>query len=245
MNEYSWGKSPSKFSLLKNEVHVWHIDIDRASSYLDDKTILSSDEIERANHFQFERDRKRFITRRILLRLILGKYLLAKPNQIVFDYNQYGKPSLQQPAWSSIFFNIAHSEQITVFAFSQDDALGIDIERINLAIDYENILEHYFSPGERASIKAQPGQCRPELFYKYWTRKEAYIKGRGMGLSIPLESFDVSLALDRTIFALEYVDNYTVISNWMILDLPWTQGFAGALAVENRNHVIRAWDWAL
>ncbi len=244
MNHNSWGYPIGKLCPSQGDVHVWRIHLDHvSSSCLYRESMLSGDEIERGNYFHYEKDRNRFITRWVLLRVFLGKYLAADPNRIEFAYNPYGKPSLKQPARTSICFNIAHSEQMALFAFSQGDELGIDIERIKLDIDYENMAEHYFAPGEKAAIRAQESECRPELFFTYWTRKEAYIKGRGMGLSLPLDCFDVSQAVGGAFYPLEFADNIPTRSTWMLLDLPQTLGFTGALAVEHGNQVIRTWDW--
>jgi 4'-phosphopantetheinyl transferase len=244
MNDNDWGNLAGKFSLPQGEVHVLRIDLDRVStSRLPSLSILADEEIKRANHIHLDMERKRFITRRILFRVILSRYLAVEPGKLEFDYNPYGKPSLKQPAGSSICFNTAHSEQFALFTFCLGNQLGVDIERIRLDIDYENIAGQYFTPGERSAIMARPGDDRSELFYTFWTRKEAYIKGRGMGLSIPLDGFDVSQTNHGVFYPVEYVDDKQKKSEWILLDLPSTRGFAGALAVEHGNQVITTWEW--
>ena len=121
--------------------------------------------------------------------------------------------------------------------------MGVDIERIRPDIEYQEIAARYFSPGERSAIITIDEKYRPELFYKLWTRKEAYMKGRGMGLSIPPDSFDISQVHHGVCYPVEIFDDEPTNTNWCILDLPSTNNFAAALALECRKVVIKTWNW--
>ena len=231
-------------SLSPDELHVFRLDLDQVSvAHFPIKTILASGEIARASQFHFELDRKRFIARRILLRLILSRFLEVEPGRLEFGHNPFGKPFLKQPADRAINFNVAHSERFALFAISQAGPLGVDIERVRPDSDYQEIAERYFSTEERSAILASSEKESPEVFYKLWTRKEAYIKGRGMGLSMPLESFDTSQEKGGVVSPLEEMDEKTIGCAWVVLDLPPIQGFEAALAVEDARQMVNTWDW--
>jgi 4'-phosphopantetheinyl transferase len=149
---------------------------------------LSADEHERAARFRFDRHRSGFIACRGMAREILGKALEIEPSGVEFTYNSFGKPAV-----SGIEFNLSHSGRLAVVAVSRTREVGVDIERIDPSFAREQIPERFFSPSEIRALRALPEQDQLEAFFQIWTRKEAYVKARGEGLSIPLESFDVSI----------------------------------------------------
>ena len=117
--------------------------------------------------------------------------------------------------------------------------LGIDIEKIRPQVAFEGIESRYFSPQERAELETLPLDLRPEGFFLCWTRKEAYVKARGEGLKVPLESFSVSLTPDNPA-VLESSDK----ERWTLHSLHPETGFVGALAVEGRGHRLQFWEWS-
>jgi 4'-phosphopantetheinyl transferase len=151
--------------------------------------LLSHDEIARAARFRFETHRNAFIACRSILREILAGYLRSDPRSIEFTYNQYGKPLLP-----NLFFNLSHSADTAVLAVSRSREVGIDIERIDPNFAAGQIPEHFFSAGEVAALRALPPNEQTDAFFRCWTQKEAYVKAVGLGLSISLASFEVTLA---------------------------------------------------
>lgn len=181
---------PEDFALAPGEAHVWRASLDVPQPQLDElKGCLSEDELTRAARFKFDRDRNRYIAGRGILRRTLAGYLRTNPAAIRFAYNPQGKPSL--PA-GGLQFNLSHSGGEALYAVSLDVELGIDIERLNPAVEVEQIAANFFSPAEVAAILALPPRQRHNRFFDFWTRKEAYLKALGHGLSIPLNEFDVS-----------------------------------------------------
>jgi 4'-phosphopantetheinyl transferase len=164
------------------DIHTTDLDAPDATA----TGILSSAELDRASRFRFERDRHRFIHCRAALRRILADYLDAKPAQIEFVYNSYGKPSVD-----GIFFNLSHADRVAMIAVSRSREIGIDVERVDPAFAHEQIPERFFSPREVAALRALPESGQLEAFFDYWTRKEAYMKGLGLGFALPSTSFDV------------------------------------------------------
>jgi 4'-phosphopantetheinyl transferase len=179
--------------LQADEIHVWSVRLPAIG--LDElKQTLSADELERASHFHFDVHRRSFISRRAILRILLAGYLEATPDALEFSYNEFGKPRLAAPVREpAISFNLSHSGELLRIAIGLDRELGIDVERIDESAAIESVAQNFFSGAEVAALESLPPTRRRAAFFSCWTRKEAYIKARGMGLSIPLESFDVSV----------------------------------------------------
>lgn len=173
-------------------VDVFWTDLDAAARTLPRWIeLLDVNETTRAARFRFERDRHRYIACHGILRTLLARYVERAPADLRFDDTGYGKPALRD---STLHFNISHSHQLALFAISRDVTVGCDIELQDERFLAENIPAHFFSPAEVAELNAVPQAERLAAFFAGWTRKEAYIKARGLGLSLPLSSFDVSLA---------------------------------------------------
>ena len=162
----------------------------RASS-----TTSLADERARADRFYFARDREHFIVARGVLREILGCYLKRVPKSLCFCYGSHGKPALAgEFDGEAIRFNVSHSHGVALYAISRGRAVGIDLERIRFDLPVAEIAERFFSKREDAMLRSLPTDVQHQAFFRCWTRKEAYIKARGEGLSLPLDQFDVSLA---------------------------------------------------
>jgi 4'-phosphopantetheinyl transferase len=207
-------------------VHVWQAMVDTRPAVLDTLArTLDAAETARTGRFRFERHRLRHVFRRGMLRLLLGQYLDVDPARLTFDVNAFGKPSLAGTAGGQkTTFNLSHSGDLVVIAIATGRDLGIDVEAIRPISDVETIAQRHFAPAERARLADAAAADRDLLFLRLWTRKEAYVKAVGRGLSIPLESFDVS-APDSCIHA-DAVE-------WSLSDLPMPAGYVGAVAVQN------------
>jgi 4'-phosphopantetheinyl transferase len=174
------------------QVDVFWVDLDvAASAFPRWQALLSAEESKRAARFRFARDRVRYIARRGILRALLGRRLNRAPAALRFVANAYGKPSLADGAAE---FNLSHSRELALFALSRDLVLGCDIEYHDQSFLTENIPERLFSTAELRELRAFAPEDQTAAFFDGWTRKEAFIKARGLGLSLPLDSFDVSLA---------------------------------------------------
>ena len=181
-------------SLSSDEVHVWRIELDtesfRTTAW---EVLLSGDEQERARRFRFSRDRIRFSTTRGLLRLVLSAYLQTDPRALCFCYSSTGKPALDSRHESSMKFNVSHSEDMALFAITEEREIGVDVERVRFDFDLDTIAERFFSVAEQDTFMAIPESDKLKAFFNCWTRKEAFVKAKGGGLSLPLDQFDVSL----------------------------------------------------
>jgi 4'-phosphopantetheinyl transferase len=210
------------------EIYFLSLDIEAERlSYL--AAILSSDERDRASRFRFDLHRNRFIACRGTLRERLAEKLNIAPSAGQFVYGPHGKPGLSS---HELQFNVSHSHDMAMIAISESTEVGCDIERIDPSFAGEQIPERFFSPSEVASLRALPLADQCEAFFRCWTRKEAYIKACGMGVSLGLDTFDVTLAPDQPAALLRGADGWTLEA----VNAPY--GYAAAV-------VARGDDWSI
>lgn len=216
--------------LAAAEVHVWQADLEVSAGMLPElRATLSADELTRAARFHFPRDRDRFTAAHAIVRVILGGYLQASPAALEFSNNEYGKPALAGNWRDGPRFNLSHSGELVVIAIARDREVGVDVEQYVPDRADLTVAEYYFSPAEVARLRALPESVRPRAFFTCWTRKEAYIKALGMGLAIPLDSFDVSLAPDEPAALLRSAVTADV-GTWQLRHLELGERYIGALA---------------
>src|SRR5215216_1086042 len=240
-----WSPAPKDLILADHEVHVWRAQLELPSSQVQRlRGILTDDELDRAKRFSFERDRQRFIAARGILRCILSRYTTIYPSHLRFYYNPYGKPFLA-PEFSSYLlnFNLSHSDSMALYAITRNMEIGVDVERVRSDFDYEEIAKRFFSANEVAILHTIPTEKKLEAFYTCWTRKEAYIKAYGKGLSLPLDSFDVSFAPWEPAMLLITKVEPQERSLWTLLDVEPGPGYRGALAVKGIGCSFRYWEW--
>jgi 4'-phosphopantetheinyl transferase len=231
--------------LESDEVHVW-----RAALNLDTPRLtrlertLSEDEHARAERFHFPQDRQRFVAARGLLRTLLGRYLGGEPGQVLFCYGPQGKPALAgESGGETLRFNVSHSGELVLYAVSRGRELGIDIERLRPDFATEQIARRFFSAGEVAALQTLPAGEQRQAFFACWTRKEAYLKARGDGLSLDLKQFEVSLAPGKPAALLSTKHDPQEVLRWSLRDLTPGPGYVAALAVEGHDWRLRCWQW--
>ncbi|HEX8891390.1 MAG TPA: 4'-phosphopantetheinyl transferase superfamily protein [Pyrinomonadaceae bacterium] len=242
---HSFREAPPGGLLILDEetVHVWHARLDQ---FADQATrmwhLLSADEREWAERFHFPQDREHFITARALLRILLGRYLDVPPQQLSFSYSPYGKPALAgEGERDSLRFNVSHSDGVALYAVTRGREIGVDVERVRHDVVGESIAEHFFSAREVASLRALPTGLQPQAFFNCWTRKEAFIKAKGDGLSFPLDQFDVSLVPQEPPALLSIRNDPRKASRWALQSLPVGEGYIAALAVEGHGWQLECW----
>ena len=228
------GGAPPDRALRPGDLHVCSASLDLpAAEVLSLRHLLSADERARADRFRFERDRSRYTVGRAILRILLGGYLGLSPGRLTFTYGEFQKPRLVD---DQVWFNLSHSGAIALFAFTTLGEVGIDVERNDADFSRELIAERFFSPAEVRELRSLHPALQPLGFLTCWTRKEAFIKARGDGLSLALDSFDVSLrpgspaALYRTAWS----DDEP--GRWCLEDLSdHEQGYVAAVAVRSEG----------
>ena len=188
---------------------------------------LSQDETERAARLHFDKDRRSFIICRGLLRSILAGYLGLNPAEILFEYGAQGKPSLQNRA---MCFSVSHSEERVLYALCKNCELGVDLEYVRELPDAEILAQRFFAPSEYIEFCGTTPASRTRAFFCCWTRKEAYIKATGRGLSLPLDSFQVPILPDQPAQLRITTRPNEYLSGWSLRHLDPSPGYVGALA---------------
>jgi 4'-phosphopantetheinyl transferase len=239
-----WLSPPEQVLLGAHDIHVWRISLEQPAEIVEALgRLLSTDESKRAQRFHFERDRKHFIVARGTLRRLIGRYLAAKPESIRFTYQEYGKPHLAADSlYPTLKFNLAHSGSLAVFAFTRLGEIGVDLEQIKPELAGEDIARRFFSESEVASLEALPESERAVAFFNCWTRKEAFIKAKGLGLSLPLDQFDVTLIPGHDARLLRTAWDESEAERWSIRALDVAEDYAGALAIENHDGKLSCWE---
>jgi 4'-phosphopantetheinyl transferase len=240
----SWSSSPAPFTLSSDEIHIWRVNLNQPAAQVEKfLDTLASDERDRAERFHFVKDRKHFIVARGFLRFILGCYLKTNAGQLRFCYGPYGKPALNgEQRHSEIRFNLSHSHGLALYAVTCGREIGVDIEYVRADFASEQIARNFFSPQEVEALCAVPSEARVRAFFNCWTRKEAYIKATGRGLSQSLDSFDVSLAPGEPAALLRNEENPKEAALWSLHELKVENNYAAAIAVEGHGFHIRCWQ---
>ena len=225
----------SKISLLPRQVHVWRVPLEVADDTLEQYTSwLSADELSRANRFHATHHTRAFIVARGTLRTLLGGYLGLHPRLVQFHYTELQKPYiLHLLGASELCFNLSHSDQLALVALSRDCRVGVDVEKIRPIENLERIAEQFFSAEEAESLRQQPPLERSLAFLRCWTRKEAYIKAIGSGLSHPLSQFTVSLAPHHPPQLIRSELYPTAPQRWQLFHLMPSLHYLGAMAIES------------
>ena len=228
--------------LPEDQIEVWSVDLNVSDNDLADfRPTLSKDETARSERFYFERHRRRFVAARASLRSVLAAYVDLDPSKIAFEYGHKGKPCLAgKGANSGLHFNLSHSNERVLIAVSRVP-VGVDIEFIRPLKDCEAIARRFFSEAEQSALFSVPPERKLEAFFTCWTRKEAYVKAVGDGLSIPLRSFDVTFLEDQDP-ALTVRATAAQGERWFVSHLAGGANYIGALAVRDHNPQVATWS---
>jgi 4'-phosphopantetheinyl transferase len=206
--------------------------------------ILTPDELDRAERYRIREDRERYVITRGLLRTILGRYLNRAPANIRFSYGPHGKPAVHtQTGENAIHFSLSRSHHLAVYAIACRRRVGIDLEYIRPIPEMGDIVERFFSAQEKAEFGALAPEGQLGAFFDWWTRKEAYLKARGVGLALGLDRFDVSIAPEEPARLLNVRGDEREASRWSLCDIAPSSGYAAALAVEGHDWNLSFWDW--
>ena len=240
-----WKPAPNRLELQPDEVHVWRSRLYGAAPMAAGLAgCLSDDELHRASRFRSTKDRNRFVARRVIQRIILGRYLKLEPAQLRFRHNEQGKPELD-PAMASepLCFNTSHSNGLAVFAISRNRTVGIDVEQVDPTTGWLEIAEHSFATREVDVLRKLPVSDRVAAFFSMWTCKEAYIKAEGKGLSIPLNQVEVSLSGDGSVRLLNVGGNRDAAAAWSLRRFVPAEGWLGAVCGPGDDWQLRYWNW--
>ena len=240
----NWGPAPPRVAAEEDVVHVWCASLAPPGEAVREyRSLLSAEEGARADRFRFDVHRRQFVVARGVLRTLLGRYLGTDPRGVEFGYASHGKPFLGgRFAGEGLHFNVSHSGEMALYAFCRGREVGVDVELVHPMDDAETIAERFFSAAENAAFHSVPAELKEEAFFTCWTRKEAYIKGIGEGLSLPLHEFDVSLVPGEPACLLGAVDREQAL-RWTLRELDPAPGYVAALVAEGSGWDVACWRW--
>lgn len=228
--------------LTRDLVHFWYGDLEANRAMLPAYLkLLAKDEVKRASNYKFQKDRECYVISRGILRILLGNYLAVGPDKVEFVYSEYGKPSLATN--TRLKFNCSHSANLVVLGFALGCEIGVDVEHIKTDFDVFDLAINFFSQSEIESLERRPEQLY-RSFYRCWTRKEAFIKAKGSGLSFPLDSFTVSLEDDENAKLLETHWDVNEAVEWKVFSFVPMADYMSAVVVRSKEAsiVYRNWD---
>lgn len=226
-----------------NSVHIWAASLQVSPEALTKFAVsLAPDERERAARFHFPIHRDRFIAGRGLLRKLLASYLGKEPGALEFIYGPQGKPSLTGPA-GTLHFNVAHSEDLLLIALSRSGIVGVDVEQVRTLPDFEELVAGFFSPHESSRYRSLPARQKPAAFFNLWTRKEAWLKATGEGITHLLNQVEVSFLPSEQARLLRLPAAYLNTLSWSLYELAPKPGFAGALAHAGEAPTLHCWRY--
>jgi len=237
-NSLPWVRATTPLTLADKELHVWRASLSLPPALLQRMAnTLNASENERAGKFLVAQARERFVAARGVLRQLLGIYLALPPNKIEFRYGPHGKPSLSGAHNSKISFSVSHSQGMGLFAFAGSAEVGVDIEEVKADFKGMQIASHFFSDQEIADLARLPPNLADNGFFECWTGKEAYVKARGEGLSLPLRNFTLRLVSGGQVLRDE------VGRRWSCYALKPAPGFAGAVVGEGEGWSLKYYEW--
>ncbi len=241
MLKTNWPPPPTHIPIPNKSVDVWLAELEQSEKIRAQLwPLLNAEEQKRALRFHFDIHRHHFIVGRGLLRILLGNYLHIPPAEIAFAYGAYGKPFLPH---TPLQFNISHAHGVALLAITQGRTLGVDVEEIRPLADAALIAKMNFSAREVAQYTAVPDAQKPLAFYNCWTRKEAFIKAIGEGLTCPLDSFDVTLIPQEPAQLLQIRGSQTEAEKWRLQSLTPVDGYVGAIIATGQDWQLNCWQW--
>ena len=178
------------------------------------------------------------------MRDILSYYTDVPATDVQFSYGPKGKPELSGSLdQSKIRFNLSHSSELALLALTRGLAIGVDIEWIKADFASDDIAERFFSNTEVQTLRSLPPDQRTEAFFSCWTRKEAYIKALGEGLSVPLDSFAVAFAPGMAAALLHVKVDPAEVKRWSMYNIPVSDGYKAAAVVQGKDHRLKQMEW--
>lgn len=222
-----------KFSLSADTIHLRAVSLENAeareAAFIH---LLSSDEREKASRFHFGTHRARYTIAHGTLRTLLGHYLQTPPEQLQFLYGEHGKPELAGSNEVQLYFNLAHSDELAIYAFALGRKIGVDVEAFHPLPDLFEVAALYFSKTEIATLENLPHEEQAEAFFNCWTRKEAYLKAHGGGINDRLREITVTLKPDEPAQLANVAYDDTEVQKWEMAAFSPATGYIGAVAVE-------------
>jgi 4'-phosphopantetheinyl transferase len=227
-----------QLELSGREVQLWVVRLEAAEdNYALACSWLSADETERAGRFRFEKHRRAFVLGRGALRGLAASYLGMTPASVCFSYGPKGKPSLADLD-NRLKFNVSNSGDLAAYAFTLGCEIGVDVEHRHRMLEIEGIARRFFAAAEVEELMSLPESHQHDGFFNCWTRKEAYIKAIGEGLSVPLHSFQVTLRPGVAARMVMLDGSAAAAECWKFHSFTPASDYSGAIAYRDRERPL-------
>ncbi len=240
-----WAVPPNGLCLSDHDIHVWSALLDLPRPEIDKLSeTLCSAEQERAARFRLERDRDRFVARRGILRRLIGGYLDIDPSDVAFSHHARGKLSLAgSEGRTPVHFNLSDSSGLALYSVGNSAPLGVDVERIRSVYDPDGISARFFSPRESRILAGLTAGDKLVAFFNCWTRKEAYLKATGEGITNSLPRIEVSFLPGEPPEIVSIAGDPHAAAEWTLHSLAPASGYAGAVAIKAKGLKLSCWRW--
>jgi 4'-phosphopantetheinyl transferase len=234
------------WSIENKEVHVWqaYVDVETLRE-VENLGSLCAEEQTRADRFRFAKDRDLYLVGRSMMRAVVGGYLGRQPHEIRFTHSPYGKPGLPADFGTDLRFNLSHSHKLALLAVTRGNEIGVDIEFMRASAMEGNIADTVFSSQELVTFNSLSPELKQRGFFNGWTRKEAFIKAKGQGLSMALDQFDVSLDPSQSARLVSIRPDATELDRWSLRDLELSDGYVGAIVVGTQDWHLKRYTWPI
>ena len=226
----AWQAPPARPVPAEDEVQLWRFPLVAHEPL---ESLLDEQELERARRLRAPHKARAFIVARARLRLILAGYIGCAPERLRFDYGAAGKPRLAGDMADGLAFNLGHSGDWGLCAVATGTEVGVDIERVDAQLDFEKLAAGFFSRTEQRRLQSCPPHRRRRLFFRLWTRKEAWLKGKGGGFSDP----------EQELASAHLEGCCTHDGSWWLRSFPVARHYLAALAVPREVACLRCWEF--
>jgi len=238
----TWKQQETAPQLLERQIHIWRVNVSdflaRVEGFF---PLLNAKEKTKAERFHFKKDRDKYIVSQVCLRLLLGAYLNLPANEVEFYEGAHGKPYLKQP--NDFQFNLSNSHGCVIYAFTLSHEIGVDMEYSLKVIESHKLAARFFTESESDQLAKLKGDALQQAFFNVWTRKEAFIKAIGEGLSFPLKDFEVSVKDPARIVAIK--DDELEAKAWFMQGFEPKKDYVAAVAVKNNIDSVSYYDFSM
>lgn len=237
--------SLSGYDLAAGDTHVWRVDLLALLGGTEQlEETLSIEELNRAQRFHFAADRRHFVLRRAARRYLIGRYLNLEPSAIRFLTGNCGKPGIAgQEQHGGLRFSCSHSGDLALITFARGREIGVDLEQRRPLPEALQLAHSLFAPAEISELAKLPATRQQNAFFDCWTRKEAFVKALGLGLSFPLDRFTVSLGQNRPAALLKVEDDPNAVTRWRMQALDVGPNYSATLVHDGCSARIQCFEW--
>ena len=243
----SWTPTSEPPPLSSHDIHVWRFPLVNSGKFDHLMPLLAEDEVRRAERFLFDKHREHFAIGRAAARMILGRYVNMAPEKVEYAYDNLGKPRFADEKLNAEFrFNFSNSSDLGLLAITPETEIGVDLERIREMSDMLGLAKRYFAQQETDLLFSLPESEQPHAFFRYWTRKEAYLKAVGKGLTFPLR--DVHVSQGDSASECRIIDingDPSEAAKWSLTNLLPHEDYRAAVAIQRLENSISQFDFCV